>query len=77
MSEASQTKACPFCAEQINIDAKKCKHCGSLLDKKLVAKESKAKEGLFLRTLNFGCGTILVVVSILVILMVLAFNMSR
>ncbi len=26
------TKACPFCAEQILVNAKKCKHCGEFLD---------------------------------------------
>ena len=30
MSEA--IKRCPFCAEEILADAKKCKHCGSLVD---------------------------------------------
>lgn len=29
----AETKQCPFCAEQILVQAKKCKHCGEFLDK--------------------------------------------
>jgi hypothetical protein len=32
MTEDLKTKKCPFCAEEILIDAVKCKHCGSMLD---------------------------------------------
>ena len=32
MSE--DTKQCPFCGEEINVVAKKCKHCGEFLDEK-------------------------------------------
>jgi TM2 domain-containing membrane protein YozV len=30
-----ETKACPYCAETIKIDAKKCKHCKEVLDEDL------------------------------------------
>jgi len=33
----SKFKKCPFCAEEINIDAIKCKHCGELLKSKEIA----------------------------------------
>lgn len=28
----ARTKTCPFCAEPIHVDAKKCKHCGEIID---------------------------------------------
>lgn len=31
MAEEKQTKTCPFCGEEININAIKCKHCGEFL----------------------------------------------
>lgn len=35
-----ETKKCPFCSEEINIEAIKCKHCGEFLDSK-IGKENK------------------------------------
>ncbi len=34
-SNISQTRRCPYCAEEILISAKKCKHCGEFLDPEL------------------------------------------
>jgi hypothetical protein len=32
--EESQMKQCPYCGEDISINAKKCKHCGEWLEEK-------------------------------------------
>ncbi len=29
---AEPTKNCPFCGEAVKLDAKKCKHCGEIID---------------------------------------------
>ncbi len=42
---APSTRKCPFCAEQISIEAKKCKHCGETIDVALrAAEESKRSQ---------------------------------
>lgn len=51
MSDEKQTKACPYCAEEILVDAIVCKHCG----KALVASEKtkKKKRGGCLKTVGY------------------------
>ncbi len=48
------TKSCPFCAEEINAAALKCKHCGSMLDGAPVAASKKPNGKL--RPLLWVCG---------------------
>ena len=72
-------KKCPFCAEEIQNDAVFCKHCKSSLTNRgqSVAESSqkvvitKPQEGLFLKTLNFGCAIILIIIAIFVIMFII------
>ncbi|MBR1942774.1 hypothetical protein IJ843_03450 [bacterium] len=50
MSEEKQTKKCPFCDGEINIEAKKCKHCGEWL-----SQENK-NDNAYVKNKGYGIG---------------------
>ncbi|MFH1444678.1 MAG: hypothetical protein ABIG34_04825 [Candidatus Peregrinibacteria bacterium] len=41
--DSSKEKVCPFCAEIILLEAKKCKHCSSILGKQATTVELTSK----------------------------------
>jgi hypothetical protein len=49
-SPSTGTKSCPFCAEEINEKAIKCRHCGSMLDDN--AMSQKKSDGLSAQTIQ-------------------------
>ena len=84
--DKNHTKKCPFCAEEIKLDAIKCKHCKSNLNEassaqqseqkqpssfRLVKEPNKPKEGLFLQTMNCGCAVIFIFIAIIIILIIM------
>jgi len=42
-STANATQRCPYCDEQVSVSAKKCRHCGEILDVALRAAEEAKK----------------------------------
>ena len=45
-----KTKKCPYCGEEIHIEAQKCKHCGEWLDKE----NTTVNESLFNEEIECG-----------------------
>lgn len=56
---APKTRQCPFCAEEIQRSALKCKHCGEFLDGR--KKEQQPEKVVVKEKGHSGCGLILII----------------
>jgi len=68
------TKPCPYCAEQINLEAKKCKHCGEFLDSELRNQketESNVNQKVVVEQKRGGLMTTLIVLAIIALISIL------
>ncbi len=54
-----KTKLCPFCSEEIQTSAVKCKHCGEFLDEKSKPKEEQIKAQIKTKTETAGVGCLI------------------
>lgn len=64
------TKKCPFCAEEILEEAKKCKHCGEFIDGNVKNEPKKEKEPtkVIVEQKSSGLMTVLIVLIIIILI---------
>lgn len=51
---------CPECKKEISNKAESCPSCGFPINKKKTNIIVKQSQGIFLRTMNFGCFTVII-----------------
>jgi predicted nucleic acid-binding Zn-ribbon protein len=79
-NKSSKTKKCPYCAEEILIDAKKCKHCGEMLDKQVSqtisneVNEAAAVSDNTKKNVSPGCAGIVIAAALLFFLVPMMCN---
>lgn len=56
-SEQKQKTDCPFCSEEIFISAKKCKHCGEILDPVLRKQNERSNQPIPIINNNIATST--------------------
>ena len=66
-------KKCPFCAEDINAEAVKCKHCGSMLEANPLARDdvksvATDKARITLKKIDFGVVAVCYLISFVFLL---------
>ncbi|WP_339697711.1 hypothetical protein [Algoriphagus aquimarinus] len=69
-----ETKRCPYCSEEILVEAKKCKFCGEFLDKELSTERAKIEEGskqIVVTQKSSGLMTFLIILAIIALIVFL------